>query len=117
MKISLIDLVLIVLGGYTIFLMLKSKCKDYRFGIAVSTLIVLKGIDNVIWKLFDLKEKMVDNYMAITTGTANDKLFLYYSIHIKLVYIIVLLMWIYIIRKLIKTVKYKWNSKKEKFEK
>ena len=42
MKINLIDLILIVLGVYTIYLMLKSKGNYYRFGIVISALVILK---------------------------------------------------------------------------
>ena len=42
MKINLIDLILIVLGVYTIYLMLKSMGNYYRFGIVISALVILK---------------------------------------------------------------------------
>lgn len=113
MKINLIDLILIVLGVYTIYLMLKSKGNYYRFGIVISALVILKGIDNIIWKLFDMKEKIINNYMAISLGTANDKLFLYYYVHVNIIYIIAGLMWIYIIKKFIEIVKYKWKHLKK----
>ena len=101
MKINLIDLILIVLGVYTIYLMLKSKGNYYRFGIVIS------------WKLFDMKEKIINNYMAISLGTPNDKLFLYYYVHVNIIYIIAGLMWIYIIKKFIEIVKYKWKHLKK----
>ena len=113
MKINLIDLILIVLGVYTIYLMLKSKGNYYRFGIFISALVILKGIDNIIWKLFDMKEKIINNYMAISLGTPNDKLFLYYYVHVNIIYIIAGLMWIYIIKKFIEIVKYKWKHLKK----
>lgn len=113
MKINLIDLILIVLGLYTIYLMLKSKGNYYRFGIVISALVILKGIDNIIWKLFDMKEKIINNYMAISLGTPNDKLFLYYYVHVNIIYIIAGLMWIYIIKKFIEIVKYKWKHLKK----
>ncbi|MFR7511988.1 MAG: hypothetical protein ACLUUN_06880 [Muribaculaceae bacterium] len=113
MKINLIDLILIVLGVYTIYLMLKSKGNYYRFGIVISALVILKGIDNIIWKLFDMKEKIINNYMAISLGTPNDKLFLYYYVHVNIIYIIAGLMWIYIIKKFIEIVKYKWKHLKK----
>ncbi len=113
MKINLIDLILIVLGVYTIYLMLKSKGNYYRFGIVISALVILKGIDNIIWKLFDMKEKIINNYMAISLGTPNDKLFLYYYVHVNIIYIIAGLMWIYIIKKFIEIAKYKWKHLKK----
>ena len=113
MKINLIDLILIVLGVYTIYLMLKSKGNYYRFGIVISALVILKGIDNIIWKLFHMKEKIINNYMAISLGTPNDKLFLYYYVHVNIIYIIAGLMWIYIIKKFIEIVKYKWKHLKK----
>ena len=113
MKINLIDLILIVLGVYTIYLMLKSKGNYYRFGIVISALVILKGIDNIIWKLFDMKEKIINNYMAISLGTPNDKLFLYYYVHVNIIYIIAGLMWIYIIKKFIEIVKYKLKHLKK----
>ena len=113
MKINLIDLILIVLGVYTIYLMLKSKGNYYRFGIVISALVILKGIDNIIWTLFDMKEKIINNYMAISLGTPNDNLILYYYVHVNIIYIIAGLMWIYIIKKFIEIVKYKWKHLKK----